>query len=582
MADVFVRTESSLIRGVPRTQKEVGFTHKTSFNAGVAVPLLCARVYPGTTIQMNLHSITRMATPINPIMDDIYQDFHFFFVPMRVLFDKVNGEGSWDEFIAKYDWNSVNPTKLPTIEIPEGNLGVIRSATVGHYLGLPLGGYDDSHNARISLLPLYGYVDIWNTYFRDENYQKEVFVQEDVDDYYDGDKGPNSNPYTRTHITYFDTCMFVNEFHDPFTSVLPKPQKGPETFISLGDLAPVVTQANPSNFGDSGAVLQFRKTDGTLYKPVQYQTLGLAGSSGSLKAGLSETTPGGLLDLMPANLYADLSQSTAITINKLRDSIVLQHYLETLARSGSRYNEWLLGFFDVVSPDARLQRPEYIVGKRVPINISEVLQTSGEAVNDTVLGSTGGVSRTATSNNNMFTYSAVEHGFLFCITCVRHALTYSQGLSRIFTDIDSLDLYNPIFNGIGEQPIYTREVLLKTSSVGGAKRPEYSDAGIGVTNYGSDATILGYQEAWWDVFHMQNRASGLLDPVGSGSLASWTLTKAFDSATITGAQIRVADDVTLDRAIRVQNQDQFIGEYFFDMTVTAKKPLRSLPGLTRI
>lgn len=624
MNNMFIKTESSLTRGIPRTMFKKPFTHKTSFNAGVAVPLLCERVYPGTTIKMDLHSITRMATPVNPIMDDIYQDFHFFFVPMRVILEKVapfsnewnSADKNWDKFIAYGDWNEVSDLKLPTMF--SGGFDTyadIIPGSIGHYLGLPLGRYNKTAFInRISLLQAGAYTLIWNQYFRDENYQNEKAVD--------------------LSQAYSLACYFVNELHDPFTSVLPSPQKGPDVGLSLvggNSLVPVV--AGPVNTDASSFVVDkgnyfpgvFPLSFGKVGSPTQqfiqaapdlgtgitpntwsYGMRMFYGASGPSdmpdvsKNGIFLDTADGVQEgtksfdnlLTPNNLYANFSAAASMTINQLRESILLQHYFETLARAGSRYNEWLLGFFQVVSPDARLQRAEYIVGHRMHINISEVLQTSGEAVNDTVLGSTGAVSRTTNSRNGLFTYSAVEHGFLMCISTVRHALSYSQGLARQFTDIEALDFYNPIFNGIGEQPIYKREVLLNlpdrpagTESVPGLpaiRRSEYVNAGASVVNFGENASILGYNEPWWDVRYNVNRASGLLDPVGATSLNTWTLTKAFDSRDITGASVRVADDTTIDRVIRVQNEDQFIGEYLFDMEVVAKIPLRSLPGLMRI
>lgn len=426
MNDMFVRTQSSIVGKVPRTQKKVPFTHKTSFNSGVAVPLMCKRIYPGTTIQMDLHTITRMATPVNPIMDDIYQDFHFFFVPFRILYEKAVADGlttgTWDEFIAYSDWNGVSDLKLPALGFTEGAFANIKPGFIGHYLGLPIGNYGQSFNKKLSLMQIYAYVDIWNTYFRDENYQSTLLVYPRV--YSDfGSLDNDFNNYSNldassASISYFGSCAPVNEFHDPFTSVLPQPQKGPESTISLGELAPVIA-GDAATIGPTSSGLAWRDaTTGFLYNGSG--TLGVV-SAGSGLPGLTKLASSFTAtsnNLVPANLYADLSQATSVTINQLRESIVLQHYLETLARSGSRYNEWLLGFFGVVSPDARLQRPEYIVGKRVHINISEVLQTSGEAVNDTVLGTAGAVSRTANSSKNLFTYSAVEHGFLVCITCV--------------------------------------------------------------------------------------------------------------------------------------------------------------------
>lgn len=588
MNDIFVKTESSLTRGIPRTQKKVPFTHKTSFNSAEAVPLLSRLVYPGTTIQMDLHTITRMATPVNPIMDDIYQDFHFFFVPLRVIYDLAVKQGiatgSWDEFIAYSDWDSVSTLKLPSVIINPGCNAAIKPGTIGHYMGLPIGCYTNEFSKTLSMMQLVGYVDIWNKYFRDENYQTEIVPMETIRGHYVADDTGAviypSDAVGEQYRSYFDKCLFVNEFHDPFTSVLPSPQKGPESTISLGELAPVVT--GDIHEASTGVNLRWRSINEGVYNPVNNNLLGIFGGG---RTGAFTSTDDNVLAkdyLVPANLYADLSKATSITINQLRESIVLQHYLETLARSGSRYNEWLLGFFDVVSPDARLQRPEYIVGKRVHINISEVLQTSGEAVNDTVLGTTGAVSRTMNSNKNLFTYSAVEHGLLYCITTVRHSLSYSQGISKEFTNLEALDFYNPVFNGIGEQPIYKREILANIPNRQGLKRPEFDTAGTSVVNFGDNASILGYNEPWWDIFYMPSRSSGLLDPVGATSLNTWTLTKTFDTPDITGAQVRVADDTTIDRTIRVQNEDQFIGEYLFDMTITAKKPLRSLPGIMRV
>lgn len=568
MNNIFKKNEATITGSSPRTRFPVASHHLTSLNAGRLYPIYCKEVLPGDVWSMDLHSLVRMQTPIAPIMDDIYGDYYFFFVPYRLL------DENFEKVITISDWNGSISTELETFYIESSNYGNVTPRSLANYLGLPLGQYGSKFNGRISTAPFKAYTMIWSEYFRDENYQSKKHFTHLVQT---GSGAIPSDDWLKPTSYYIDfntLCAPVNERHDLFTSVLPAPQKGESVLLPLGDKAPVLSSAGLLNVEFAGVDFP------TLSAPVT--AAGRSDGTTQLNATVASGADGTreiTAVVNPGNLYADLTQSVSATINSLRESIVMQHFLEQLARTGSRYTEYLKGFWNVNAPDARLQRPEFIAEWHTNINVSEVLQTAGlDEASGTTLGSTGAVSRTGTSKQGLFTYAAVEHGFLMCMFVVRHKLSYSQGIENMWLRKKGVDFYNPVFNGLGEVGIKTLNVLAPVEFNGDSMKFEYEGAGM---NVGFD-DLLGFNEAWAEYKFMYNRVSGLLNPVAKEGLDYWTLTKAFTSLNITGADIRIASDETLDRALAIKEQDQFICDFYFDAKVVRRMPLRSTPGVSRI
>lgn len=568
MNNKLITTQATIQGKYPRSRWPFNFNHKTSFNAGELVPLSITEILPGDTINMNVHSLVRMATPIAPIMDNIKQDIWFFFVPRRLV------ENNWENFITYSDWDSLNsPDSASTIQVygsvPEVGPFAVQPSSLGNYLGLPLGIYSlDSDDSKLKVrdilaAPFKAYGMIWNYYFRDENYQDEVNDSEIA--FYPG-SNPSLNP--------FGPCLKVNEFHDVYTSVLPSPQKGPEVLLPLGDVAPLITAEQLNGFDRP---LAFGTNNG---EPLAQGSKFMVAGAGQVITE-SGTYTGSNGDYITAtNLVADLSQAVSASINDLRSSILVQHFMEQLARTGSRLQEYYLGFWGVRSPDARLQMPEYIAGTRFNINVSEVLQTTGyNESNNTTLGTTGAVSRTGNSTRSLFTKSFVEHGYLIALTAVRHDLSYSQGIPKMFLKTKAFDYYVPTFNGLGEVEVKKSEILAPVGFSGQFMKDEFAHAGEHI----SMDDILGYNEPWYEYRFRPSRVSGIMNPVAKEGLDYWTLTKAFTASDIDANTIRIAGRETLDRALSTASStDQFIIDYFEEADITRVMPTRSIPGLSKL
>jgi len=386
--------------------------HKTTMNAGRLVPIFVDEVLPGDTFKLDMSSIVRMATPIFPVMDNAYMDTYFYFVPNRIVWEHWNEFNGENKMTA---WEQTTEYEIPQITAPTEGWA---KGTIADHMGMPIG----KSGISVSHLPIRAYVKIWNEWFRDQNLQDPAYLNTDETTI----TGVNTDVY-QTDAQKAGGCLKVNKYHDYFTSCLPAPQKGPAVLLPLGDDAPLtgdigiyglanvnglgvqggssaaalstVIDSNGINIGGTGwgGSLYAQSKDGSTHSPSagNYPAINVDGSN------------------FNTNLYnasADLSNATSATINELRQAFQIQRLYERDARGGTRYTEIIRSHFGVTSPDARQQRPEYLGGKRVPINIAQVLQTSSTD-STSPQGNTAAFSLTG-DRNNAFIKSFTEHGYI--------------------------------------------------------------------------------------------------------------------------------------------------------------------------
>lgn len=593
MNNIFKTVSNKLTGYAPRTKFSLGNTCRTkiSFNAGELVPVNIIETLPGDIWQVDLASLTTMQTPIAPIMDDIDQTFYLMYAPLRIL------DPNFEKAIVISDWDGAVTDKLETFTMVGSSsysssdnstaylgLGINRNS-LGHYVGLPIGIYGGTFHNKIITAPFKGVISIWNYFFRDENYQTEKTLNVNYNTKYSNTSyntlftvagvQASRSKYLNNSATVdiFGSLPIVNEFHDPFTSVLPSPQKGLAVTLPLGDYAPLIGGSTLNPLGQEG----FQVGNDELLplyggSSLLVDTGGLVGSK--LIDG-TEEFPEMSVDSM--NLVADLSRATAATINTLREAVLMQQFLEKLARSGSRYKEFILAFYNSDIADGRIQKPEFIAEHRCSVNVSEVIQTSGyNNADETTLGTLGARSRTGTSKEGFATFATPEHGYLYLFTVVRHRLSYSQGIHPMFFRQSGLDFYNPAWEGQGEVGVKTVNVLANVGYHPDIMKEEFERAGRDVTL----DSELGFNEPFWEYKFFTQRAVGMMNPVAKDGLDYWTLTKTFTSEHINATTLRVSSPDYLDRALSIHHDvaDQFIMDCLLTGSVVRRMRYRSTPG----
>lgn len=506
-------------------------SHKTTFDAGKLIPIYCEDVLPGDTVTMDMSTICRMATPLYPVMDNAFLDIHWFFVPYRLLWEH------WREFCGE----NTDPWAQDTVyEIPHAKVTAIFGG-FWDYIGLPPGVPCD-----VSVLPLRAYCLIWNEWYRDQNLQPNLLV----------DTGDAFNPLVG------DTLLSVNKYKDYFTSCLPSPQKGDPVLLPLGEWAPVYTRSTdvPTDGSIVGLKWATNYTGGT----GNIVNLGvyLAPGGTAVDTVITNSNAGTSLGKAePTNLWADLGTATAATVNQLRQAFAVQRLLEADARGGTRYRELVKAHFGVDTGDARVQVPEYLGGKHIPINVSQVIQQSAAVDEPTPLGNTGAFSKTV-DRSGLFTKSFVEHGLLMGLVSVRTDHTYQQGIPRYLTRRQRYDFYWPELANIGEQPV-------KVSEIYAAADPE-------------NELIFGYQEAWADYRYSPNRVSGAFRSSSPQSLDVWHYADDYETRPYLGSSWVTETDVNIARTLAVQDSnvaDQFLLDTYFNARWARPLPLYSVPGL---
>lgn len=525
---------------IRRSQFDRSSSVKTSFNVGDVIPFYLDEVLPGDTFKVKTSKVVRLQTLLTPMMDNIYLDTYFFFVPNRLVWNH------WKEFNGENTESAWLPTteyEIPQITSPATDGWKV--GTVADYFGIPTGVPGLSVNA----LPFRAYALIMNEWFRDENLSDPLVVP--LDDATVA--GVNTGAYI-TDVAKGGLPFVASKYHDYFTSCLPAPQKGPDVTIPVAasENLPVVPLAkNVDSSLLTGSLTKFiDPADGTSAGS------GMASESG----GLNISRQNGF-NVNFSNLWAVQSGvAAAATINQLRMAFQIQKLYEKDARGGTRYTEILKSHFGVTSPDARLQRPEYLGGNRIPININQIVQQSATTEGSTPQGNPVGLSLT-TDNHSDFTKSFTEHGFILGLMVARYDHTYQQGLDRMFSRKSRFDYYWPVFANIGEQAVYNKEIFAQGSD--------------------ADDEVFGYQEAWADYRYKPNRVTGEMRSSYAQSLDVWHLADDYSALpSLSDSWIR-EDKSTVDRVLAVQSSvsNQLFADIYVENRCTRPMPMYSIPGL---
>lgn len=545
--------------------------YKTTMDAGYLIPFFVDEVLPGDTFKLRVNAFVRMNTLVAPFMDNVFMDTFFFFVPSRLVWD------NWQRFCGEQK----NPGDSTDFLIPSlSGTNTFTNGSIFDYMGLPTGVALNPTNTPINALPFRAYNLIYNEWFRDENLIDSIPVT----------TGDGPDPISNY------TLRKRAKRHDYFTSALPWPQKGPSVDVGLTGNAPVrgfddsndwiygngvspgagynAMLGTPSDVLDNVGLQVYTNREmfsTAMMIPIMQETnqsgrwANIGNQDQSNGDNISPTRAiraqefsfsGSLTPSNPDSVYADLSGVSAITINDLRQAFQIQKFYEKWARGGSRYTETLRVMFNVISPDARLQRPEYLGGTHSRVNVVPTAQTSStDSVSpQSNLSAFGVLGDSAHGFNKSF----VEHGYVIGLCCLRADITYQQGLNRMWSRRQLFDFYWPTLAHLGEQVVYNKEIYAQGTA--------------------DDNGVFGYQERYAEYRYKPSMITGKLRSTDSQSLDVWHLAQKFDSLPKLNQDF-IEENPPINRVVAVQNEPQFFADFWFDLKTSRPMPVYSVPGL---